>query len=145
MPSIALSVTIDRPLDDVFAVLTDVTRTARWSSGAESERWLTKPPHGLGSRREAVSRTMGRRMTNIAEVTAYDPGRGWTMRSISGPPFEASAAFHAEGSGTRVDWTWSFGRSRLARIALIPLVPVFRRRFVTDLGRLKGMMERGEL
>ena len=145
MPTVAMSITIDRSVDDVFAVLTDVTRTADWSSSAESERWLTEPPHGLGSRREAVGRTLGRRITNVAEVTAFEPLRGWTMRSVSGPAFEASAVFSPEGAGTRVDWTWSFGRSRLARLAMTPLMPVFRRRFVTDLGRLKAMMERREL
>jgi hypothetical protein len=138
-------IAIERSLEDVFAVLTDVERTARWSAAAESERWLTPPPHGLGSRREAVTRGMGRRMTNVAEVTAFEPLRTWTMRSISGPPFEVTATFTGDAHRTHVDFTWILGHGSLQRLLLRPFVPLFRRPFVTDLGRLKAMMETGEL
>jgi hypothetical protein len=145
MAPIRFELTIARSLDDVFAVLTDPTLTPRWSANAVSERWLTPPPHGVGSRREAVTKGLGRRMTNVAEVVAFEPGRSWTLRSVSGPGFEASASFAPEGDGTRVVWTWWLGRSRWQRLAMTPVVPVFRRSLGADLARLKAMLESGEL
>jgi uncharacterized membrane protein len=145
MAPIRIEVTIARPLDEVFAVLTDPTLTPRWSANAVSERWLTPPPHGVGSRREAVTRGLGRRMTNVAEVVAFEPGRSWTLRSVSGAAFEASASFAPEGEGTRVVWTWTLGRPGWQRLAMAPFGPMFRRTIAADLARLKSMLESGEL
>jgi uncharacterized protein YndB with AHSA1/START domain len=145
MAPIRLDVTIARPLDDVFAVLTDPTLTPRWSASAISERWLTPPPVGIGSRREAVTRGLGRTMTNVAEVVAFEPGRSWTMRSVSGPAFEASAVFSPAGDGTRVVWTWDLGRPGWQRLVMAPFAPIFRRTITADLARLKSMLEAGEL
>jgi uncharacterized membrane protein len=145
MAPIRLEVTIARPVDDVFAVLTDPTLTPRWSANAISERWLTPPPVGIGSRREAVTKGWGRAMTNVAEVVAFEPGRSWTMRSVSGPGFEASASFASASDGTRVVWTWNLGRPGWQRLAMAPFGPIFRRAITADLARLKTMLEAGEL
>jgi len=145
MGPVRFEITIARPVNEVFAVLTDPTLTPRWSANAVSERWLTPPPHGIGSRREAVTKGLGRRMTNVAEVVAFDAGRSWTLRSVSGAAFEASASFSPEGDATRVVWTWTLGRSRWQRAAMAPIVPMFRRSIGADLARLKSMMESGEL
>ena len=36
-----LSVRLARPLEDVFAVLTDPEETPKWSAPAVEERWIT--------------------------------------------------------------------------------------------------------
>jgi uncharacterized protein YndB with AHSA1/START domain len=43
------AIVIARPLEDVFAVLTDAEKTPAWSASAVEERWLTPPPVGVGS------------------------------------------------------------------------------------------------
>ena len=139
------SIVIARPLEDVFAVLTDAERTPAWSASAVEERWLTPPPVGVGSRRLAVTRGMGRTSQNVAEVTAYEPGRGWTMTSVSGPRFVASAEFTRVDEGTRVDFTWSFGLTGALRLAEPVFMRVFMGRFDQDLARLKSMMESDRL
>jgi uncharacterized protein YndB with AHSA1/START domain len=140
---IDFDIIIDRSVDDVFAVLTDPERTPTWSASAEEERWITPPPHGLGSRRMAVTRSLGRRRENEAEVIAFEPGRAWTMRSVRGPAFEATARFGEVGTGTRVEWTWTFSGAGGALMRVF--APVFRQRFGADLETLKEMMERGDL
>ena len=50
MAKAEVSVTIDRPLEDVFAVLTDVEKTATWSAPTVEEHWTTPGPVGVGSR-----------------------------------------------------------------------------------------------
>ena len=92
-------IVIARPMADVFAVLTDAEKTPAWSASAVEERWLTPPPVGVGSRRLAVTRGMGRTSQNVAEVTAYEPGRSWTMTSVSGPRFVATADFATVDAG----------------------------------------------
>jgi uncharacterized protein YndB with AHSA1/START domain len=61
---ISLSVTILRPVEDVFAVLADFGQAARWSSAIEEEL-ITPGPLRVGSRRRAVVPTFaGRTMEN---------------------------------------------------------------------------------
>ena len=86
MAKAEVSVTIDRPLEDVFAVLTDVEKSATWSAPTVEEHWTTPGPVGVGSRRHAVTRYLGRRAENDAEVSEFEPNRKWTMCSLSGPP-----------------------------------------------------------
>jgi len=44
MAEARLSVTIARPLEEVFAVLTDPANTPKWSAPAVEERWITPGP-----------------------------------------------------------------------------------------------------
>ena len=145
MADARLSVTIFRPLEEVFAVLTDPENTPKWSAPAVEERWITPGPPTIGSRRLAVTQMMGMRSKNNAEVTALEPNRLWEMRSVSGPSFVVRAAFEPVEGGTRVDWTWSFHLQGPMR-PFGPLVAwLFGRVFAKDLVRLKRMMETGEL
>ena len=138
-------IVIARPLADVFAVLTDAEKTPAWSASAVEERWLTPPPVGVGSRRLAVTRGMGRTSQNVAEVTAYEPGRSWTMTSVSGPRFVATADFATVDQGTRVDFTWTFALTGALRLIEPVFLRAFMSRFEQDLARLKSMMESGSL
>jgi len=139
------SVTIGRPLGEVFAVLTDPNKTPRWSAPALEEHSIAPGPPTIGSRRLAVTQLMGMRSQNIAEVTAFEPNRLWEMKSVSGPPFVVRATFAPVDGATRVDWTWSFHLQGPMR-PFGPLVAwLFGRVFAKDLVRLKRMMETGEL
>ncbi len=117
MADARLTITIRRPLEDVFAVLTDVEKTSTWSAPAVEEHWTTPPPHGIGSRRHAVTSMMRMRSQNDAEVTGYDPNRSWTMKSISG----------------------------LLRLFEPMVTSLFGRQFAKDLAHLKELMESGAL
>jgi uncharacterized protein YndB with AHSA1/START domain len=145
MADARLSVTISRPLEEVFAVLTDPEKTAKWSAPAVEERWITPGPPTIGSRRLAVTQLMGRRSQNIAEVTAYEPNRMWEMKSVSGPPFVVRATFAPVEGGTRVDWTWTIDLKGPMRPFAPVVARLFGRVFAKDLARLKRMMERGDL
>lgn len=126
-------------------MLTDPEKTPLWSASAVEERWLTPPPHGIGSRRLAVTKGFGRRSQNAAEVTAYEVNRGWTMTSVSGPRFVASAAFAPITGGTHIDFTWRFELGGPLRVVEPIVVRAFMRSFERDLGTLKALLESGEL
>lgn len=145
MISTEFSITIARPLSDVFAVLSDVNKTAAWNSSAVEEHWTTPGPVGVGSRRRAVGKALGRRTENESEVIEFEPNRKWRMRSVSGPRWDATATFESVDGGTRVDFAWTFQLSGVLRVLEPLLLRVFRRRFSNDLKRLKHLMESGAL
>jgi uncharacterized protein YndB with AHSA1/START domain len=81
-----VSVTIARPVEDVFAVLTDPTQSPRWSANAIEAELITPGPPGIGSRRRAVAKgPFGGTMENVMEVTELDPNRKVALKLISAP------------------------------------------------------------
>ena len=97
------SVEILRPIEAVFAVLTDVTLTGRWYPAKVEEWWTTPPPHGIGSIRRARVTAMGRATENDAVVTAFEPPRRAAMKGLSSTaPFEVTLDFRPIAGGTHV-------------------------------------------
>jgi uncharacterized membrane protein len=147
MSTAALTVTIRRPVADVFAVLTNLENAARWSRAIE-ETVITPGPMGVGTRRRAVVPGFaGRTMENVMELTEFEPDRRLAMRSVSGLPFEVRIAidFVPLADDSRLDWLVSFDPGGILR-PTGPLIAVaYKRTFAKDLATLKAMMESGEL
>lgn len=75
------SVEIDRPPEEVFAVISDFSRNPEWQKGMKSAHWTSEPPARVGSTYEQVARFLGRDVITIFEVTAYEPDRSVTIES----------------------------------------------------------------
>lgn len=142
-----LSVTIDRPVADVYRVLSTPELTPRWSRSAIEEHVTTPGPIAIGSRRRATVRAFGGRTSeNEIEVTDLEPERRLTVRSVEAPvPFTSSWTFTAVDGGTRVDWVWDFTVPRWLGLFESVVGALFARSFRPDLARLKAMMESGDL
>ncbi len=140
------AVIVARPIEEVFAVLTDVTLSGRWFPLDVEEHWTSAPPHGVGSTRRARIRMLGRVQENNAMVTAYDPPRLAAMAGTSpNAPFDATLRFAPVDAGTRVDAEIEI---RMGGI-LTPIGAVFARwyggKWDEGLINLKRLMEAGEL
>ncbi len=109
MSRVTNRITIRRPIEDVFAVLTDVENARTWFPGDVEEHWTTPPPHGVGSTRHAVVTVRGRRSENDAVVTEYDPPHRAVMTGTSpNAPFVGTLVFSRDGDATRVEVTTEF-------------------------------------
>jgi uncharacterized protein YndB with AHSA1/START domain len=140
------SITIERPVEYVFAVLTDVTKTGRWYPADVEEWWVTPPPHGIGSVRRARVKVMGRPSENDAVVTAYDPPRHAAMKGLStSTPFVATLDFAPASGGTHVRVETRFPLRGLMRFIGPLFIPRYERGWEDGLQAAKRMMEAGEL
>lgn len=140
------TVEIKRPIEDVFAVLTDVTKTGRWYPAKVEEWWTTPPPHGVGSIRRARVLVMGRGVENDAVVTEHDPPHRAAMRGLSrSAPFEVELGFEPIDGGTRVQVDSAFHLRGLMRLIGPSFVRNYERGWETGMANLKRMMESGEL
>jgi uncharacterized protein YndB with AHSA1/START domain len=139
-------VEIKRPIEDVFAVLTDVTRTGRWYPAQVDEWWTTPPPHTVGSVRRARVLVMGRGVENDAMVTEHDPPRRAAMKGLSrSAPFEVQLTFDPIKGGTRVEVDSTFHLEGLMRLVGPLFIRTYERGWERGLANLKRMMEAGEL
>lgn len=146
MAQVRNSIVIARPIEDVFAVLTDVERTGTWFPGDVTEWWLTEPPHGVGSRRRARTRLGPFSMENDAVATVYDPPHHAAMRGLSRwAPFNADLRFSRVDDGTRVIVDSTIEGDGSMRLLAPLFVRMFGRGWRIGLARLKAMMESGEL
>jgi uncharacterized protein YndB with AHSA1/START domain len=140
------TIEINRSIEDVFAVLTDVTLTGRWYPAEVEEWWTTPPPHGVGSVRRARVLVMGRGVENDAVVTEHDPPRRAAMKGLSGSaPFEVKLAFEPVDGGTRVEVDSEFHLRGLMRLIGPAFVKNYERGWERGLANLQRMMEAGEL
>jgi len=96
------TVVIDRPIQQVFAYVTDQTNTPSWQAGLLEVHRTTSGPIGVGTKHTFVRSFMGRRMQADNEYVAYEPDKLVTFRTTSGPPMTASYVFDAEPNGTRL-------------------------------------------
>ena len=145
--STTMTVTIARPVVDVFAVLSDVEKVATWSSNTIKETLLTPGPLRKGSRRRAVIKGFaGRTMENEAEMVEFEPNRRMAVEVLDAPiPAQIVIEFTPVDGGTRLDWTGIVSpRGILAPTAFL-IARFYRMAFEKDLRNLKATMERGEL
>ncbi len=74
----AVETTINRPADEVWATLVDWPNAGRWMGGVES--MSADGPNEVGTRLTFRARGKDR----PSSITAIDPGRSITLRSIQG-------------------------------------------------------------
>jgi hypothetical protein len=100
--SVRSSITINRPIEDVFAVLTNVENTEKWFPGDVKEWWTSPPPHGVGSTRHASFR-MGLMTTeNDAVATVFEPPHRASMKGTSkNAPSRPTCASRQSRAGRR--------------------------------------------
>ncbi len=140
------TVTISRPIEEVFAVVTDVEKTGLWFPGDVREFWTTPPPHGVGSVRHAVVTVMGRRSENDATVTEFDPPhRGVMAGKAQGVRWTGTIECQPVPDGTKLDFTFDASANRAMRLFMRPFMNWYSKSWKTGLANLKRMMEAGEL
>jgi uncharacterized membrane protein len=140
------SITIDRPIDEVFAVISDVENDPKYSSQVVEAQRTTPGPIAVGSRGQIVTKVMGRRVASTGEVTEFEPYRRYGWRLTSGPvPLSGSITFSIGDCGTQVDATIEATPRGLLRIAGPLFAAIAGRQLWRDLTTCKKLMEAGRL
>jgi uncharacterized protein YndB with AHSA1/START domain len=84
MPSATRTITINRPIADVFAFITDGANATKWRSGVLDVAHVSGA--GVGSRwTQGVKGPGGRRIAADYEVTAWDAPNKMSFAATAGP------------------------------------------------------------
>ncbi len=96
-------IVINRPLADVFTIVSDMRQHQKWQEGLVEASWTSDGSPGVGSTYRFVSQFAGMRWDLPGEVTLWNPPNGWRWKA-SGGPFPVKGGFRLEqvGSGTRI-------------------------------------------
>jgi uncharacterized membrane protein len=131
---------IDRPAEEVFAYLTDVSRLPEWQSSAESAE--LEGELRRGARVREVRTFMGRHATSTLEVTEYDPPRRFSLHVVEGPiEYAVEHGLEAVDGRTRMTFVGRGETRRVPRLMQGAVRRAVERQFVKDLETLKRNLE----
>ncbi len=103
MITIERTITIHRPIEEVFGYLSDVEHGPTYISGQRTARKTSTGPIGLGTTFVTSGGMLHR--SGSYEVTEYQPYRRLGWRSTSGQPATMTWGFEPSGPSTRVTFT----------------------------------------
>jgi carbon monoxide dehydrogenase subunit G len=142
MAKLEISTVINRPVEEVFAFLSDYENNPKWISGSIEVKKTSEGPIGVGATYRTVLMFLGRRIESETELTEYEPNRRHAMKSKSGPfPVENRVTFERVNGGTRVTLATVAEPGGFFKLAEPPLVSMVKRQFEADFANLKDLME----
>jgi uncharacterized membrane protein len=133
---------IDRPVDEVFAFLSDFENIPKWNYYVLEVRQLSESPRGTGTTYHQVRKTDQQDF----RIIEFEPDHTVTVKTLpqSSPSFERRFTLYEEGDTTRVrdEWKLDTGRpavlERLARGRIKSAV-------AENLAKLKELLEEGRV
>jgi uncharacterized protein YndB with AHSA1/START domain len=134
---------IDRPVNEVFAYVTDPAKLATWQTNTVAAEQLDGGTLRRGGRLREVHRGPGgRELVSTVEVTELEQNRVFALHVLEGTlPIDARIAFEAWAGGTLLRLR-AYGQPRGAmRIAQPLLRPVLKRQFAGYCAKLKQLLE----
>jgi uncharacterized protein YndB with AHSA1/START domain len=141
MPSAERTITIARPVADVFAFVTDGSNAPAWRPGVLDIK--LESGNGVGAiYRQGVRGPGGRRIAADYEVTALEPDRLEAFRAIAGPVRpEGEFRFADAGGGTDLTFSLRAELSGWKRLVMGGAVQSTMDAEMAALDRLKALLE----
>ena len=141
MPSASKTITINRPIDEVFAYVADGLNGPKWRSGILDIAHASG--EGVGAvYRQGVAGPGGRRIAADYEVTTYEPPRRLAFKAIAGPvrPTGEYRLSEADG-GTSITFSLTADLSGWKRFLMGGAVQRTMDAEMAALDRLKAVLE----
>jgi uncharacterized protein YndB with AHSA1/START domain len=138
---INMSITIDRPVSEVFDFVSDARNVLEWLPAAGERRKVTDGPIGVGTQFEATDGIGRRRIEHTQEIIEFEKDR-LVRTKISEPwngEYEIRVVPADGGTLLTVDVTGQ--PSGLFRLLGLMPASVLRRQFEQDYARLKDLLE----
>ena len=97
-----VAITIKRPIEDVFAVLSDFSNGSKWaSSAAEPATKTSDGPIGVGTTWHEVGKVVGRTIETDFEFTEFETNRRVVYTMTKPFPMTSTVTFEPVAGGTR--------------------------------------------
>ena len=136
------SIVIKRPVEEVFAYLTDTTNWSRWNEAVGNVVQTPPGPMGLGTTLRGASEVMGRIMGWSGEIVEYELNKKVAQKMRVGPAeISAGWVFEPVEGGTRLTMRAEADSSGPMRIAGGLMDRLVKKQVEENLARLKAVLE----
>jgi len=137
---VELTFEIARPPAEVFACLADVEKLPDWQSSLREAH--ADGPLAKGSLIAEKRSLFGREAETEHEVSAFEPGRRLTLRTVRGPvQLEVDHELEPAGDGTKLRVLAEGRPTGILRVAGPALTAAARQELRRDFERLKAILE----
>jgi carbon monoxide dehydrogenase subunit G len=140
--------TINRPIDEVFAFMSDPNKHAEWVEPVLSDTDIASGPVHEGTTFHETAKLLGRHIASDWTVTNYQPPHTFEQQTtIGGTKMKIGMTLNSEGQGTRVEMvTEAEGDTsglahRLFRLGDSVVAGVIKHQQQADLETLKLVLE----
>lgn len=136
-----LTIHLNRPVEQVFAFLMDISKLSTWQSNLIKTESLTEGPLHLGSRFREIRR-LGRKESEIqGEIIAFEANKHFETKTLTKPQVTVSYSLEAENGGTRLTHRFVMLTDGLMRLFEPIIANSIKKESVSDFETLKHILE----
>ena len=137
------SITINRPVEEVFAFAVDTAHAAKWQEGVIEATTTSSGAVGVGTTYRYVVQAMGQKLDTTGEITVWQPPKAYTWKATSGPfPMSGGIACEAVEGGTRIAQTMNAEPGGFFKLAEPLLMSQQQSGMDAGLKKLKEILEK---
>jgi uncharacterized membrane protein len=136
------TIRIDRPVDEVFAFLSDFENIPKWNYYVLEVRQLSESPRGVGPIYHQVRKTDEQDF----RIIEYEPHHTVAVKTLpqSSPTLEMRFRLYQEGNATRIRDEWKLDMGMPAILERLALRRV-KSAVAENLAKLKELLEGGRV
>ena len=142
MISFDVEITINRPVETVFAFVSDPSAYPQWQPAVVENRQTSAGPIGVGATGVNVRQVLGQRIESTWQVASYTLNGGFGLKSMSGPvAYELTNSFQPVDGTTRLHVHFQGDPKGFFKVAEPLLAGTIKKEFEEDYQRLKTLLE----
>ena len=133
---------VHRPVEKVFAWLTDARNQGKFDKSSLAMELLTPGPWQQGTQFRELRNLGGRKTEVFSEITEFEPNKVFVIRSKTGPGWLGTWSFAPENSGTRLRWNGQLTMKGLGRLLEPMIGSQMRSQIDQQFSALRHILER---
>jgi carbon monoxide dehydrogenase subunit G len=142
MINFEISTLVDRPIEDVFAFLSNPLNLPKWQAMMASIEQATPGAVGVGSKFNVHAAMMGRAIEGVMEITAYEPPTKFGFTNKAGPmQVTATVTLKPVGTGAKVTLKAEGNPEGVFKLAEGPMTHQIKTQMEANLAKLKSVLE----
>ena len=142
MAKFEINLVINRPIEEVFAFISNPENLLRWRAGTLELARTSSEPLSVGSSFKGRFTFLGRPFDGNLEIILHEPHRRYGTRLTEGPfPLEARYTLEPAGNGTDLTLVIEGEPGGFFKLTEPLVVSLAKRSYEADLNNLKEMLE----
>ncbi len=136
------TVTILRPVDQVFRIISDAKQLRNWQANLIDNELLTEGPLHAGTRFREKRRIRSRETEIEGEITEFVPNERFATRTLTQPNVTVSYTFKPVEGGTQVTYRFKMPSKGIMRFLEPLILGSIKKDTESDFSNLKQILER---
>jgi carbon monoxide dehydrogenase subunit G len=143
MINIDLSMLVEKPINDVFAFISNLNNMPKWNTTVMGVEQITPGEVGVGTKFKGAGEMMGRRTEGEIQVTVYEPDTKFGVQMNAEPmQVNMTVSFKTVDTGTNINLNAQGNPSGFFKLAEPLMAGRVKAMMEENLARLKSQLEK---